>query len=160
MPDKKYHKSDIAKEQLKTAILLFLNGRDRASAITLAGAAGAILERLVRNSGGVPFVDYACNVHNHLQGTTPARQKYNRHINDKFGINDLKHMRPDSPETLEIDLDKCAADAILKAVADYKTLYGAEEDFIKGFFTWAWMNLDGPQIMKDYADFTKKMKKP
>lgn len=53
------HKSDIAKSQLETAVWLLLDGRDRSSVITLAGAASGILDRLVRNAGKEPFVDYA-----------------------------------------------------------------------------------------------------
>jgi hypothetical protein len=42
MSAEKYHKRQIATDQLKTAIWLFLHGRDPASVITLAGAASAI----------------------------------------------------------------------------------------------------------------------
>jgi hypothetical protein len=150
MTDRKYHKSEIATEQLKTAIFLFLSGRDLSSVITLAGAAGAILERLVRNAGKTPFIDFACNVQNVLGGSTPPRAKYNRYINERFGINPHKHMSADCPDTLEIDLQKSAEDAITKAVADDKTLYGQERDFIKAYLRWAWVNRDGPQVMKDY----------
>jgi hypothetical protein len=38
MAEEKYHKTQIATEQLKTAIFLFLNVRDLSSVITLAGA--------------------------------------------------------------------------------------------------------------------------
>jgi hypothetical protein len=41
-PETKYHKKDVARIQLKTAISLFLNDRDLSSVITLAGAAAKI----------------------------------------------------------------------------------------------------------------------
>lgn len=44
-------KGHIAKVQLETAVLLFLNNRDCSSVFTLAGAASGILDRLARNAG-------------------------------------------------------------------------------------------------------------
>jgi hypothetical protein len=77
MTERKYHKSEIATEQLKTAIFLFLTCRDSSSVITLAGAASNILERLVRNEGKTPFIDYARNIPNVLGGFSrlPREQK-------------------------------------------------------------------------------------
>jgi hypothetical protein len=158
MAEQKYHKSEIATEQLQTAIFLFLNGYDLSSVITLAGAAGAILERLVRNEGKTPFIDYACNVYNVRVGSMPPRTKYNHQIKETLGINPHKHMSPDCPDTLEIDLKKSAVGAIVMAVRDYTTLYGQDHDFIKGYLRWGWANLDGPQMMKDYEDLPAKVK--
>jgi hypothetical protein len=112
-------------------------GRDRSSVITLAGAAGSILEQLVRNQGKTPFVDYARSL---APGPTPPRGTSNRVINELLGINPHKHMNPESPDTLEIDLEKCAENAITKAVGDHVTLHGREHDFIKPFLHWAWIN--------------------
>jgi hypothetical protein len=47
----RYHRSEIAKQQLHTAVLLFLNDKDLSSVITLSAAASNILSQLVRNSG-------------------------------------------------------------------------------------------------------------
>jgi hypothetical protein len=159
MSEQKYHKRQVSVEQLKTAILLFLNGRDLSSVITLAGAAGAILERLVRNEGKRPFIDFACNVANALSGTTPPRAKYNRYINNRLGINDHKHMSPNCPETVEIDLQESAENAITKAVADYVTLYGQEDDFIKAYLSWTWVYRNGPKIMQDYRNLPARRKR-
>jgi hypothetical protein len=69
MAEHKYQKSQIATEQLKTAIFLFLNGGDPSSVITLAGAASVILERLLRNKGTTyPFIDFARNFPNVING--------------------------------------------------------------------------------------------
>jgi hypothetical protein len=159
MSEQKYHKRQVASEQLETAILLFLNGRDLSSVITLAGAAGAILERLVRNEGKRPFIDFACDVANVFSGATPPRVKYNRYINNRLGINHHKHMSPDCPETIEIDLQESAENAITKAVADYVTLCGQEDDFIKAYLSWAWVYRDGPKIMQDYRSLPAKLKR-
>jgi len=98
MTEQKYHKSQIATEQLKTAIFLFLNGGDPSSVITLAGAASAILERLLRNEGTLtPFIDFARNVPTANGSPTPARSKYTRYI--KTGLvsmttNTCRQIRP------------------------------------------------------------------
>ncbi len=158
MPEQKYHKCEIATEQLKTAIFLFLSGRDCSSVITLAGAASNILERLVRNEDETAFIDYARNVQNVLGGSTPPRAKYGRYINERLGINPHKHMSPACPNTLEIDLQKSAEDAITKAIGDYTTLYGQEHEFIKAFLRWAWVNRDGPKVMKDHENLPARIK--
>jgi hypothetical protein len=82
MSEEKYHKRQIATDQLKTAIWLFLHGRDSASVITLAGAASAILHQLVPNEGKTPFIDFARNVHHAFGGHMVPRAKYQQHIND------------------------------------------------------------------------------
>jgi hypothetical protein len=153
MTAEKYH---IATVQLQTAIALFLSGRDRSSVITLAGAAGGILEQLVRNDGKIPFVDYARSL---APGPTPPRAASQRLINDILGINPYKHMNADCADTLEIDLEKCAEDAITKAVGDHVTLRGREHDFIKAFLQWAWINRNGPQVMENYNKSPEKVKR-
>jgi hypothetical protein len=160
MAEHKYQKSQIATEQLKTAILLFLNGGDPSSVITLAAAASTILERLLRNKSKTsPFIDFARNIFSASGFATPARSKYARYINDALGINDHKHMSPDSPDTLELDLEKSAEDAIIKAIADYVPLYGQDHDFIKAFLQWAWVNRNGPQVMAEYEKLDAKVKR-
>lgn len=156
MTAQKHHRSNVATAQLETAIALFLSGCDRSSVITLAGAAGSILEQLVRNQGKTPFVDYARSL---APGLTPPRGTSKRVINELLGINPHKHMNPESPNTLEIDLEKCAENAITKAVGDHVTLHGREHDFIKPFLHWAWINRNGPQIMEEYNKLPEKMKR-
>ena len=105
MPAKKYHKRDIAKWQLETAVRLFLNERDLSSVITLAGAAGKILDRLVRNDGKEPFVEYARRVHREMVGYMPKTQSYSHHIDKSIGAIVHKHMGKDEPEEVDLDLD-------------------------------------------------------
>lgn len=159
MVDESYTKHEIAAKQLETAVVLFLNRKDRSSVITLAGAAGNILSQLVRYSGREPFIDYACRVHNEISGFMPPRKKYNHHIDKKLGVTDHKHMSDEDPEHTEIDLEKSAADSLIRALSDYTTLNGKNEAFVKAFFSWAWKNMDGETIMKDYKNISNKLKK-
>src|SRR4030042_200584 len=103
MPETRFHKSEIARCQLETAVRLFLSGRDRSSVITLAGASSGILDRLVRNAGMEPFVDYACRVCRELRGHTPKRRSYSHHIDKTLGVIAHKHLSKEDSETIELD---------------------------------------------------------
>jgi len=160
MTEVRYHKRDIARCQLETAVRLFLLGRDRSSVITLAGAAGNILDRLVRNEGKEAFVDYARRVHREKAGYIPKRQSYSHHIDMKLGIIAHKHMGENDPETVDLDLEKMAFDALTRALADYIKLNGQEEPFVKAFLGWAWTNTDGKALRKEYVKVSEKPEPP
>ncbi len=155
--EKKYHKKEIATEQLKTAIKLFLNEKDLSSVIILASAAGSILSQLARNAEEEPFIDYACRIHNHIKKITPGREKYNHFINIKLGITSHKHMSDSDPETVELDLLRCALDGLTIAVSDFVTLYGQEEPFIKAFLHWTWHNTNGKKLIEEFKDIPKNL---
>jgi hypothetical protein len=158
MLERKYHREEIASKQLETAVLMFLNGRDRFSVITLAGAASNILSQLVRNQGQEPFIDYSRRVHNALIGFTPPREKYNKYINDRLGINALKHHSAGDATHIELDEEKAAEDAITKSIADYIIIKGQKESFVRAFLSWAWENRDGNKLMENYKNRSTKVK--
>jgi len=155
----RYTKFQIASRQLETAIGLFVSGRDRLSAISLAGAADSILHALVLKSGREPFVEYSRRVREALSGETPPKGKYTSHINTVLMINALKHMDENDPEDLELNVDECAVGAILKAVANYRKLVENDPDFIKAFFAWTWQNMNGPEIMEASKALPPKLRK-
>jgi hypothetical protein len=159
MTDKVYTKEEIASKQLETAIILFLSGRDLSSVITLAGAAGNILEQLVRFRGEEPFLDFACRVYDALEGYTPPRKKYKHHIEKKLGVSTHKHMNGDDSKFVNINLEKSAIDSITKAFTDYIVIHGQNNPFVTAFFNWCWKNMDGEKIMEDYKNIPSKLKK-
>ena len=154
-----FQKHDIARLQLQTAVNLFLRGLDRSSVITLAGAASGILDALVRRSGKEPFVDYARRVHRELVGFTPKRASYSHHIDKKLGVIAHKHLSKHDEDTVELDIDKMAEDALGRAISDYIALNGQEEPFVKAFLSWAWASNDGPALMEKYQSLSSKMKR-
>ena len=158
MAEVRYHKSFIAKSQLETAIFLFLSGRDRSSVITLAGAASTILDRLVRNEGKEPFVDYACRIHREVGGYMPKRKSYSHHIDNRLGIIVHKHMDEQDFETVDLDLEEMASDALTRAVADYVKLNGQDELFVKAFLQWSWETKGGPTLMEAFNKVPKKLR--
>ena len=158
MPKVRYHKRSIAECQLETAVILFLSGRDRSSVITLAGAAATILDRLVRNEGKEPFVDYACRVHREMVGHMPKRKSYVHYIDKRLGIITHKHMGEQDSETVDLDLEEMACNALERAVADYVSLNGQEKPFIKAFLQWAWQHKDGPLLMEAFNKIPTKLR--
>lgn len=155
----KYHRSELAKRQLRTAVALFLNDQDLSSVITLSSASSNILSQLVRNSGKEPFIDYACRVHDAFNGSTPKRKSYKNFIDNAFGVNVHKHMSSSCPKTCVLDLHKCAVNLLTMSIADYISLYGQEEDFVSSYLIWAWRREDGARIIELYNDMPDKLKK-
>jgi hypothetical protein len=157
----RYHKFDIATGQLETAIRLFLvDGCDMFSAVTLAAAAGEILHQLVLNAGKEPFVDYIVKVNDFKNpGKTPKRSSMISHIHKLLYINALKHFDEKTDEFVEFDAEECALAAILKAMADYKTLTSKHSEAMKAFLAWTYENLDSKKIMDDYEKTPEKLKR-
>ncbi len=156
MTEENHHKFDVASSQLETAIGIFVSGRCRFSAITLAGAADTILSQLVINSGKEPFVDYIRAIEEAANGVTPPRGKMGTHINNTLNINALKHMDPNDDDFVLINPEECAVGAILKAVVNYKQLVDKEPNFITAFLHWTWKNLDRDRIIENYEKHKQK----
>src|SRR6185312_4918442 len=154
----RFHKSEIARCQLQTAIVIFLKGLDRSSVITLAGAASGLLDTLVRRAGKEAFVDYARRVFHAKAGHMSKRASYSHHINVKLGVLAHKHLGKDDPEQIELDLESMATDALCRALADYITLNGQNEPFVKAFLSWAWKNKGGAELMERYKKAPANLK--
>jgi hypothetical protein len=153
-----YEKSDLAKQQLRTAIWLYLNHIDFASAITLAGAAGNILHALVEQQGKQPMLEYSRLLCSKLVGRVPARDGYLKHFGNITGINHLKHMSASCPDTIEINLEDSAETAITRATIDFIKLYGENDPAIKSFWQRLWIVHDGENMMKQYEALPEEVK--
>lgn len=158
--NRRYHKFDIATGQLETSIRLFLvEGCDMFSTVTLAAAAGEILHRLVLNAGKRPFVDYVIKVNDFRNpGKTQKRSSIISHIHKILFINELKHLDEKKEEFVEFDVEECALAAILKAIADYKTLTGKNTEAMTAFLAWTYQNLDSEKIMENYKKAPEEIK--
>lgn len=157
--EKEYHRSDIAKQQLRTAVMLFLNEKDLSSVITLSSAANNILYQLVINANKEPFINYAQRVHDAFNGWTPQKEKYRKYINDTFGVNVHKHMGRKCAKTCTIDLHSSAENIQLIAISEYIKLYGQKDDFVYAFLHWKWQKADGRKIAQAIKDMPEKLKK-
>lgn len=136
---KKYKILDLAENQLRTAIMLFLTGQDLVSAITLAGASDVLLCQLIKDQGKENFTDHILKHENNPKKTI---QEIGKEVNDMFCINALKHMDSIDDNDVTMNLHENAVGAILKALPNYIELKGADQDFVKGFIFWIRSNLD------------------
>lgn len=158
-PENRFHRGDLAKEQLRTAVRLFMNNQDLSSVITLSSAANNILSQIIRNAGGEPFIDYACRAHEALKGVMPPRKKYKYFIENILGVNVHKHMSPECPETCTINLRECAIMSLTMAICDYTKAYGDRDDFVVSFLSWSWAHQDGREIISAFRRMPSKLKK-
>lgn len=143
MTTKTYTRRQLAADQLRTAVCLFIAGRDRFSVITLAGAADVILSRLLLTSGHENFTDSIIRMEVEKGGHRRTRAEAGNAVNDMLLINALKHFDRGDDGTVEVgDLEQCALAAILKAMANYVALSGKKEDWVQAFFLWIKQNLD------------------
>lgn len=157
--EKNYHRSDIAKLQLRTAVILFLNEKDLSSVITLSAAASNILYQLVKDAKQEPFIDYARRVHDAFIGWTPKKEQYKNYIENTFGVNVHKHMGRECAKTCTLDLHSSAENMLLIAISDYVKLYGQSDDFVIAFLHWKWQKEDGASIAQTIGDMPEKLKK-
>jgi len=146
----RFHKRDVVRLQLQTAVEIFLKKINYSAVITLAGACSGILGPLVIRAGKENFDEYARRVYGELYGQLPKRPTYSKHITQILGIITHKHLAGDESDFIELDIENLACDALIRAMADYSKLYGSGEPFVTAFFQWVWANVDGAKIMNDY----------
>ncbi|MBC8641301.1 hypothetical protein IAG25_31260 [Caballeronia sp. EK] len=140
---KTYTRLQIAADQLRAAVGLFVASRDRFSVITLAGAADVILSQLVLNTGQENFTDSIIRMEVEKGGPERTRAEVGKAVNDMLLINALKHFNRGEDGTVEVgNLDETALAVILKAMANYVVLAGKKEDWVQAFFFWIRQNLD------------------
>jgi hypothetical protein len=132
-----HSKLDIAREQLRTAVMLYCSGRDRFSAITLAGAADVILSQLLPSEGKENFSDLLMKKEADATGSMPKPAAHGKAINDMLMINAMKHMDPGDDDHLDMDVRISGLATVTKAVANYVKLCGDNADFVEVLRCWA-----------------------
>lgn len=132
-----HSKLSVATRQLESAVMLFCSGRDRFSAITLAGAADVIISQLLKNEGKDNFSDDLMKYDAEATGVMPERAAHGGAVNDMLMINAMKHMDPGDGEYVEMDVKVSALATVAKAVANYVRLAGDKAEFVQVFKLWA-----------------------
>jgi hypothetical protein len=136
---KEHSKLGIATRQLESAVMLFISGCDRVSAITLAGAADVILSQLLHSARKENFSDILMRQEAEETGTLPKRADHGRAVNDMLMINALKHMDAGDDDYIEMDVKVSALATVAKAVANYVALCDDSASFVQAFKLWAQM---------------------
>ena len=142
MTPRSYARLELAENQLRSAIGLFVSGGDRFSVITLAGAADVLLSRLVINAGQENFTESEMRREVKRGRNVVTREEFGKEMNDTLFINQLKHMDDGDDGYVEFDPEECALAAILKAIVNYAQLGGRNKDFVLAFMAWVKLNLD------------------
>ena len=132
-----HNKLDIAREQLRTAVMLYCSGHNRFSAITLAGAADVILSQLLLNKGKENFSDVLMKKDADATGSMPERAVHGKAVNDMLMINAMKHLNPGDDDYLEMDVRISGLATVSKAVSNYVMLCGDRADFVEVLRCWA-----------------------
>ena len=111
--------------------MLYCSGRDRFSAIALAGAADVILSQLLLNEGKENFSDILMKKDADVTGSLPERAVHGKAVNDMLMINAMKHMDPGDDDYLEIDVRISGLATVSKAVSNYVMLCGDKAEPIQ-----------------------------
>jgi hypothetical protein len=139
---KTHTRFELAENQLRAALGLFVSGGDRFSVISLAGAADVIFSRLLTNEGKQNFTELSMLEHRELGDAEMTKETYGRIVNDTLGINDFKHMDDDDDDFVDIDPEECAIAAIAKALVNYVMLPDHDKNMVPAFKAWMRLNLD------------------
>lgn len=144
MAEETYERLVLAKGQLDTALDLFLDQKNYASAITLAGAAEEIFGNALTLDGGKSALDSSyesmAEFHTMIHGTELNKTSYVRKEN--FARDALKHLQNDKGPTITIDLQEAACWMLVRAIQNGRKLDFEFERF-RDFDNWFYENIVG-----------------
>jgi len=128
-----FHKTEIAKRQIDTAIDLFLEDKDFVSALTLAGAGEEITGKLLERNGAKNSLQ---KLHVRFKETTGAEIEFGefaRKTNE--ARNTLKHAKNAEEDEIEVQRWE-AVQMIMRAMTNYKELVGEPSHKMKIMAGW------------------------
>ncbi len=144
MAESTYDRLVLAKEQLDTALNIFLDHRNYSSAITLAGAAEEIFGRELTNRGSKSALDSSyesmAEFHRMLHGTELNKKSYISKEN--LARDALKHLQKDKGPTITIDLEEAACWMLVRAIQNGREL-GFKFERDQDFDGWFYENIVG-----------------
>lgn len=144
MSEETYYRLVLAKGQLDTALELFLDHKNYASAITLAGAAEEIFGNALTLSGGQSALDRSyepvAEFHSMLHGTELERKEYV--TKENMARDALKHLQHDRGSTITLDLEEAACWMLVRAIQNGRKLNFEFERF-RDFDNWFYENIVG-----------------
>ena len=121
MPEQTYKSSEIALEQLETALRLYLARESYFSVVTLAGAAEEIYGKIVRDQEINNSMDESVNatlaMHKRLFGTKTDEKRVRDRMNHAKNV--LKHANPKTESTVTLDVQEEAIDMLNRAIDNY-----------------------------------------
>lgn len=144
MTEKTYDRIALAKEQLDTALYLFLDHRNYSSAITLAGAAEEIFGRSLTLKGGKSALDSSyesmAEFHRMIDGDELDKKLFVSKEN--LARDALKHLQESKGPTITFDLEEAACWMLVRSIQNGKEL-GLEFERYHDFDSWFYENIVG-----------------
>jgi len=144
MAEETYDRLVLAKGQLDTALALFLDEKNYASAITLAGAAEEIFGRSLALVGGKSALEKSyetmAEVHATIHGAELNKKSYI--AKENFARDALKHLQNDKGPTITIDLEEAACWLLVRAIQNGGKL-NFEFERSRDFKNWFYENIVG-----------------
>lgn len=133
-----FNKIDIAKQQIVTAINLFISENDYISVITLSVAADEILGKIIENKGLSSSYSGISNlmdfIHKDMNREPYSSKEFNNLANG--ARNHLKHLS--GTEVVEFDPKQEACNMLYRAICNYKVLCESGTEEME-----SWLNGDG-----------------
>lgn len=144
MAERIHDRLALAKEQLDTALNLFLDHRNYSSAITLAGAAEEIFGHALTIRGGTSALDtsYESMAEFHRMLHSAELNKKSFVSKENLARNALKHLQKDKGPTITIDLEESACWMLVRAIQNGREL-GVEFERYRDFDRWFYENIVG-----------------
>jgi hypothetical protein len=138
MAEAVYQKVDIARQQLDTAIRLFLEGTDYFSVVTLAGAAEEILGQELEFRGLTSSIRNMSEIGAQVSAYLDNPPATAKEIRDRanHARNNLKHHSPPQEATLTIDIRQEAIDMLSRAFDNATMLDASWSDQMFKFNEW------------------------
>jgi len=141
MTHKKYHRRDVAVEQLNVAIDLFLSEKSYIAALTLAGAAEEILGKALEHTGNESAIDEIFSISSYFEEAHLAN--VNGYTTEKKFIsvlnkerNDVKHWGNPSEAILEADFKQSAKEMLVRACRNCDLLDISHTKLMTSFNHW------------------------
>jgi hypothetical protein len=124
VPVRAHYRKDLALDQLETALRLYFDGGDRASVVTLAGAADEIFGQLLGAAGHENSLQSLIVAVTAIQVRLFGEALEPKHIADRANAarNSLKHWGPGDTEIVKFDLEQEAQDMLNRAVDNFWSL--------------------------------------
>ena len=139
-----YDRIALAKEQLETALDLFLDQRNYSAAVTLAGAAEEIFGGALTIKGGKSALDSSYEsmdeFHRMIHGKTLDKKSFVSQEN--IARDALKHLQESKGPTITVDLQAAACWMLVRALKNGRVL-GLEFERFRDFDNWFYENVVG-----------------
>ncbi len=144
MSEQTYDRVALAKEQLDTALDLFLDLSKYSSAVTLAGAAEEIFGRALSAKGDVSALDYKyesmAEFYRMLHGNELKKKEF---VSEENRARDaLKHLQEKTGPTFSAGLEIAACWMIVRALQNGRSL-GLEFEGFQEFDNWFYEHIVG-----------------